>query len=461
MRITSCLKKILCCAALALSVNPNWALAAALPLYPDSMIREWAPEFRDAVQDNYVRLFQPKLSNAEAQRLRNVRFEFPLDQGSVLFEFHSRSDGSVVMPVAALLFLKDLATAQAWLEESNYSPQTVLDYLGIIRQGRLENWPVTERLPLQALGIPANALQDKRVLDLRNEILDKSILFILGHELGHVMQEFAAQEECSEVSNHGGPCDFQALQQSESLADAFAVDLFRRIGLVPSASTFFFAMNSRLEYMPFEFKSEDDWQKYAEQRSHPLNSARIAKVATLLDGQKASFARGFATPERGAPKISESVRDLMTLSDLIEDRDVSGLQIAWANSLVPEDIKPRRSHEPKLRLTANDLNATQPLSGYFKGEVQFSNGGSMPLEVVLWARGNGADLIGVAMLRGIRGEIEGSLNDRQHADATWSVAGDTYRVSMVAGPWAGQLNAAYRSKEDKTVTGRWILQRSR
>jgi len=285
-------------------------------------------------------------------------------------------------------------------------------------------------------------------------------LFILGHELGHVMQGFSAQADCSQNINRGNACDFQALQRSESVADAFAVELFRRAGLVPSASNFFFAMNSRLLRMPFEFASEREWQEYAKQQSHPLDSTRIGNVATMLDRQKAAFARGFASPEAGALKIGSSVNDLRTLARLIDDRDLSGMQIAWAKSLAPEDIKPRRSHEPKLRPTKNDLDANQPLVGFFTGKVQFSSGGSMPLEVVLRSQG-GTQIAGDAMLGGIRGRVEGRYSDPKHANATWIVAGDTYRLTLVAGPEPGRLNATYASMIDITAKGQWILERKR
>jgi hypothetical protein len=87
------------------------AFAAALPIYPQDTIREWEPEFRAAVEDNYARLFRPRLNSRETPHLRALRFEFPTAPEQVLFQFHSRSDGAVVLPVAALLLLKDLVAA--------------------------------------------------------------------------------------------------------------------------------------------------------------------------------------------------------------------------------------------------------------------------------------------------------------------------------------------------------------
>lgn len=84
----------------------------------------------------------------------------------------------------------------------------------------------------------------------------------------------------------------------------------------------------------------------------------------------------------------------------------------------------------------------------------------MPLEVVLRSQG-GAQVTGDAMLGGIRGRVEGRYSDPKHASATWIVAGDTYRLNMVAGPEVGRLQASYVSTADKAATGLWILERKR
>ncbi len=99
----------------ALAPLPALAQGRALPVYADATIREWAPEFRDMVDDNYRRMILNQLGPAEAQRLRAVKWEFPADPAQVLFDFYARGDGTIVLPVASLLLLKDLANAESWL----------------------------------------------------------------------------------------------------------------------------------------------------------------------------------------------------------------------------------------------------------------------------------------------------------------------------------------------------------
>lgn len=434
--------------------------AATLPLYSNAVIHEWEPEFRAAVNDNYVRLFRPQLNTQEAKQLRSLRFEFPSDPKLVLFEFKTHSDGRVVMPVASLLFLKELVAAQVWLEANGYSTQPILDYLSIVRSGRLDNWPTSDRLPLKALGIPADAMNDEHLLEKRNEILSKTLLFILGHELGHLIQNLSAQADCETQIKRKLDCNFAELQKSEANADAFAVDMFRRIGLVPSASNFFFAASSRLSPMPFEYNDEQAWQKHAASQSHPLDSARIRNVAALIKDHKNAFASGFSSSAMGALRVEDAVTNLTRLADGLDDRSLAGMQIAWAKSLKPEDIKPRRSHEPRLRPTPGVLAAKQPWTGYFIGKVQYANGGSAPLEVVMRTIAGNPQFTGDVMLGGIRGRIEGRYENATRASAIWNVAGDIYRLTMVSSPTSDHLDATYEHTTAKLAKGRWTLGRA-
>ncbi len=455
MFLETILRRPRCLAFLALFLA-NSGLASTTPLYPQSLIREWEPEFRAVVTENYARLFRPKLETHEAERLRTLRFEFPTDPGRVLLEFHTRPDGTVVLPVASLLLLKDLVAAQVWLEANGYSTQTLFDYLAIVRQGRLASWPASQRLPLKALGIPEGALGDKHLLEKRNDILSKTVLFILGHEIGHLTQGLSAQAECALNTKRGRQCDFAALQTSEAEADAFAIDMFRRIGLLPSASNFFFTVASRLSPLPFEFPNDRAWQNHAKKQTHPLDSARIHNAAIRIETQEDEFARGFASTRVGLLRTRLIVSQLKTLAAVLDDRNLSGMQLAWAKSLTPEDIKPRPTDEPRLRPTHGDLTARQPWTGFYTGMALFSNGNSAPLEIVMRRSKGNMRFTGEVMLGGIRGRIDGLYDNAMRAKGTWTVAGDTYRLNMNSGPTPGHLSASYQSTVG-AASGRWSL----
>src|SRR5438309_939975 len=127
-------------ALMALAPLTALAQGRALPIYADATIREWAPEYRDMVNDNYRRMILNQLSPAEAQRLRAVKWEFPADPAQVLFDFYARGDGTIVLPVASLLLLMDLDKAESWITVNGYSSQTVVDWLSVIRWFTLVQW---------------------------------------------------------------------------------------------------------------------------------------------------------------------------------------------------------------------------------------------------------------------------------------------------------------------------------
>jgi len=457
------LRSILAAVALvALAPLPAIAQARALPIYADATIREWAPEFRDMVNDNYRRMILNQLSPAEAQRLRAVKWEFPADPAQVLFDFYARGDGTIVLPVASLLLLKDLANAESWLTVNGYSSQTVLDYLSVIRRDRLGQWPVRERLPLVALGIPANASDNPSVLERRNENLSKSILFIMGHELGHLVHGLDAHAACRRPSGGERPagCDLAALQRAEAAADAFAVDLFRRMGLVPSASNFFFLMASRLTELPFEFRSDAQWQEYAKGRTHPLDSARIANVAALISGQRAAFASAFANPVAGGAKVDSLVASLRQLAQLLDDRSLGGLQVAWGKTLQPQDLKPRKSMMPTLRPQPGDLAASGAFTGYFRGELRpAGNDHGQPLELLARTAG-GSNIGGELMLMGIRGQVDGALTTPRRALLTLDLGGDLYDLTLETTADGRSIAGTYQSRADRSANGRLQLTRS-
>ncbi len=432
------LRAILAAVALmALAPLPALAQGRALPVYADATIREWAPEYREMVKDNYRRMILNQLSPAEAQRLRALKWDFPADPAQVLFDFYARGDGTIVLPVASLLLLKDLATAEAWLTVNGYASQTVLDYLSVIRRDRLGQWPVRERLPLAALGVPANANDNPSVLERRNENLSKSILFIMGHELGHLVHGLDAQAACRRPSGGERPagCDLAALQRAEAAA-------------------------ARLTELPFEFPSDAQWQEYAKGRTHPLDSARIANVAALITAQRAAFASAFANPVAGGARVDSLVASLRQLAQLLDDRSLGGLQVSWGKTLQPQDLKPRKSMMPTLRPQPGDLAAVGAFTGYFRGELRpAGNDRGQPLELLARPAG-GSNIGGELMLMGIRGQFDGALTAPRRALLTLDLGGDLYDLTLETTADGRSIAGSYQSRADRSANGRLQLTRS-
>ena len=418
-----------------------------VPIYSDALQAEWQSEFSGMVIDNYQRLMVPRMTNEEIARLRNVRFEFPIDREAVAFRFFARETGQIVMPVASLLFLKDLAAAYAWLNINNYSPQTVFDYLTLFIRGWVQRWPSDLRSPLKALGIPETAAKDQRVLNARNEILSKTILFLLGHELGHVLHGLSAHR-----SGIAG-----AVREAEAAADQFAVDLFGRMGLLPNGAASFFAFSARLAPVRSEFTDEASWRRELEKRTHPFDGQRINAMANRIEAERDVFARAFSNSQLGAARVQLLVAELREVAKYLDDPSVSQLQRDWAMGFEPEDLRPRRTLVPELRPRSGERFATLPFSGFYQGRITSSRSKEdTELSVIL--RRDRDRLTGESSYLGLRGRIEGIV-DGPGAEARWTVGSAVYSLTLKSDGSGGQIKAKYRVDNQPELFGDWFLER--
>jgi hypothetical protein len=424
------------------------ATAQSLP-YSRATIAEWKSEFSSMIAHNLKESMWPWLTNQDHAKIARVRFVYIDDPAAAIMGF--RTDGSIVyMPVTGLLFLKDLALAEAWLHLNGYTSQTLLDYLNALRLGRHANWG-TDGLPLQALGIPAQALQDQRVLDRRNETLSKGILFIVGHELGHVVQGLDAHTRCRGSATNA--CDYAAVRRAESRADEFAAALLGRIGLVPQSAAFLYTIFSRITRSPAEFPTLEAWQAYALEQEHPIDSQR---VRSLADWMKVNAKR--LVDKSRADQLVEQL-DLLARS--IDDRDADLWQIACAKSLDLADLQPRATLMATLRPTASEAALSGRLAGYYRGDIRFHTLEARPLEVLLVPSSDGHSLRVQTMFGGIRGSaLLNIASDRRSANGTWSVGDDRYEL-VLESTKANDATARYALLADRRASGVWSLFRAK
>lgn len=439
---------------LFMALAPAHATGLTLPIYPAATIAERAPEFRDVIVGNYERVMRPALTPAEAQKLRGLGWSFPGDPAQVLFDFRAQSTGQIILPVASLLLLKDLATAEAWLTVRGYNSFALLDYMTIIRVNRLGQWPAARRLPMPALGIPANALDDPEVSARRDDVLSKTILFIVAHEMGHLLHGFDAKARC--MRNPAG-CDYRALQLAEARADAFAVDLLRRMGIVPNSAPLFFMLSSRLQPFPSEFPDLASWRRDAAGSTHPMDADRIAAVANGIARNRAAFASAFPDARVGAAKTDMAVTQLGILSDGLQDRDITGKQLSWARTMLPVDLLPRRSVQPSLRVSAADRSRAEPFEGYFAGSLAATGGAPMRMEILLRPGARGT-IVGDAMILGIRSRIEARPASPQLMLGTMDMGGDLYDVRLVGE--GTTLRGTYSARTVPDANGAFSLTRN-
>lgn len=409
--------------------------------YPLALQQEWQQEFREFTLMNYRGLMQPLLTPAEARRLGNVQVDFPVAPHDQSFNFHSYSDGRVVMPVASLLFYKDLAFSQAWLSTHGYSTQPVLDYVSILAHGGLERWPEAQRLPRPALGIPANAGEDARVVARYEQYLLDVVLFILGHELGHILHGFEGPNSP----------DFARRRQSERAADEFSLELFRRLQRPPLGAPLYFATTSRLLPVANFAGDRADWDAWLMQRTHPLDGERIGAAAQFIEQHRADFARGFAQPGTAALRLDATLLELRNLAAIADDRSASLTQADCVATYLPPDLKPRRGNIPDINAQPGERFANVPYSGVYEGKLRSSKSGqSTALRLVL--RREGSSITGESQYLCFRGRVDGEVADDGSAFLRWYVGSIRRSISARSDALGRRIDATWKS-DDPAVGG--------
>ncbi len=427
--------------------------------YPSAVLMEWKPEFESKLPANARDLLLRNLTAQEAARLGGLRFEFPTDEHQWPFHYFARSDGTIELGVASLMFAKDIALAEAWLSVNRWSTSTLLDYMGALRFGRLDALAPARRTPLAALGIPADAARDPRVLDRRNETLDKLLLFVVAHELGHLLQPGGLEPQRRCIRSWGVACDAAALRRSEAAADEVAVELMRRAGLVPNAAALLFALDARHAGSPAEVRDEARRTDLLAKLSHPVDADRIRSLRDAIERRRDAFAQAMADVAEGRSRIQALLDELGRLAAGLADPMLAQHQASVSKTLVPEDLQPRRGPLPTLRPDLLVLYESLPERGYHKGEMRFGPDG-VPMQIeVLWqanAGGRGAQV----MLEGIRGQLSAGAAAPGQVGYVLDLGGDLYDLSFDRAPGALGATGRWRSRADPAVGGTITLRRA-
>lgn len=196
---------------------------------------------------------------------------------------------SVVVPMESVLFLDDLAILTAWFEARGCRAEFIQTYLwALLRDGA----PLPA--PLAAFAVDRTiALADPFVEDVSSKILSSAIVYILAHEVGHLML------------GHAGGVSGEASQAQEIAADAFALDYFATAGTAPLGATVYFLAARWL-----------DPGQAVEEGTHPVSPARLQAIADRLAGDPLGFAHGEPDPERAATMTTYVAGEIASIADI-------------------------------------------------------------------------------------------------------------------------------------------------
>jgi len=270
---------------------------------------------------------QPALTPVERGRLESVRLVFPQSMaGWEPFGFRTAS-GTIELSIASLKFCNDLMLAYAWLGRHRYSLASLDDYLVMLSNWRSDQPPPP---PLTTLRIPANARDDADTDRLATLLVRSAYLFIVLHELGHVVHgDNPSQASTPEIA-----------QAQEVAADAFALDLMARMGTVPTGMAAYFQFGAAFMPNPVQYRDTAAYFAALKAQTHPMTTGRLRAVAVAIDERAEMFAidRQPAT----LAQFRELSRLLRKSAALTSDPDMLRLAALRGATLEPRDLAPRR-----------------------------------------------------------------------------------------------------------------------
>jgi len=172
-----------------------WAFAAPVSreaqqgrwagFYDAQVLEYWATQMPEGVRANYEEVLLQALRPDERAAMGKTVLALPLEESDSLINFHAGAN-TVFIPISSLRFLADICIAYAWLSLNGRDLQVLTNYLSIVQQQWPEKLHGARYLPLDALHIPPGVRQESRVISRMQTMFGSAVVFVLGHELGHL-----------------------------------------------------------------------------------------------------------------------------------------------------------------------------------------------------------------------------------------------------------------------------------
>lgn len=278
--------------AVALLICSAVSVASAT-LYHDETLRsaqeKMGSNIRLMVTEDIVRT----VPRSMRPRAASIGVEFTLRGPNPLAFWSDPRNNVVYVPMESVRFIDDLAILHAWFDKHGCDASYIHSYLwALLRQQR------SLPSPLAAFGVSREqALADRYVDDVSGKILKSSVLFILAHEVGHV------------VLNHRGGLTGADSRRQEREADEFALDHFARIGAPPTGMVYYFIAG----------RWRDPIGTEAELGTHPVSPERIRIIADHLATNPRSYSFSEPNPARGQQQVLSIAGEMQKIADLSSD----------------------------------------------------------------------------------------------------------------------------------------------
>ena len=268
------------------------AAPAPAEVYPDAALLAEHERIGEAVAlivtEDIPAALPPELRAAAS----GIGVVFEARAAHPLYFYARPGEGTVHVPVASVRFLADLAILTAWFERRGCAPEYLHTYLwALLREGR----PLPA--PLEAFGVAREtALADPFVDDVASKALSTALLFVLAHEVGHLLLGHRPGLEGAES------------QAQEMAADAFALDRFAALGAPPAGVVLWFMAARWI----------DPTAEAAAGVTHPVSPERLRAVAARLAADPEAFAFSQPEPEAARDAVLTYAREFDRIAGLMD-----------------------------------------------------------------------------------------------------------------------------------------------
>ena len=354
-----------------------------------------AERWSKQIQDEYRDTILPQLRDDERNALGAVRIEVPLaGPNGDPFSFYTDNKGTIYLPALSLRFFSDLCVANAWLNAHGYDGTSVRNYVGLLFHQAVASPRAPFPPVFRALGVPDNARDESAVSNRSDRNFGNTIVFLLAHELGHALKKHR-----TDLRN------LVEKRKQEVEADAFAIEMMRRIGQVPVGVEFWFDVEHSGHVAPRKFDTEAEWQKYLTALDHPVTTERLEALAAAIEKAPDSFARNQTDQAQWSQRskilaqyfrLSAAGWTTNPIAHTADYERVDGLHLS--------DLKPRKAAFT-IPGTANEPE----FNGLFAVRRTAADGGQDKVDLLLLRTGKG--VMGGYSNGNIDGFVEGEIHD--------------------------------------------------
>jgi hypothetical protein len=421
-------------------------------LYDEAALAYWQPRFQDNILWNVDNVIWPRLNSQERQQFGDVNLCFPLrgHSGDPL-EFYARLRAAddacadldppvVVLPIQSIKFFDDLSVAHAWLWRNGYGPDTALEYASMLKYGEAERFGGRYPAPLPALQIPDDALSDPVVDEQAQKLLKSAIVFLVLHELGHVLHGHPGYDAISAAQAQG----------NEREADRFALTVMRRIGTAPFGMVFWFQTGAYLTPNRGDFQTDDAHAEWLQQTTHPVTEDRLRAIAAELRQSPEDFSVEFPDQASGREAILATAHDIDRVAGVMADPSIQQLLARRGRLTELSALAPRRIGEA-LSATQTATAAGAAFDGVYDGEI---TAGASTIAIRTLLHRNGDQVTGQYDYGGGQGQLRGVV-DGDALLFSWQEGGETGRGRIVTAPAGTGFSGTWGYGADEAGGGQW------